>query len=99
MRVHVRRVRPEDDVALMKLYEWLDLDDRVSRFSSAYRPRFGISRDLATVEERGDDADVIVVSHRCGDAARHRVMNGHASLHPRVPVFVDAPHSHDRAAG
>jgi hypothetical protein len=47
MRIHIRPVRPEDDAALMKLYE----------------------------------------------------SKGHASLHPRVRVFVDPPLSHDRAAG
>ena len=54
---------PEDDVALMKLYESLDVDARVSRFSSAYHPPSGFSRDLTTVGERGGARIVAVLQN------------------------------------
>ena len=87
MRIHIRPVRPEDDVALMKLYESLDADDRVSRFASAYHPASGFYRDLTTVEERGG-ARVVAVLHDeflaedqiLGEAGYSRLPNGDGEL-------------------
>ena len=49
----IRPVRPEDDVALMDLYETLDIDDRYGRFFNAHHPHLGFYTELATVEEPG----------------------------------------------
>jgi len=85
--IHIRPVRPEDDGALMTLYESLDIDDRVSRFSSAFHPLPDFYRDLATVEERGG-ARIVAVLHEqqlgedriLGEAGYSRLPNGDGEL-------------------
>ena len=87
MEIHIRPVRPEDDAALMTLYESLDIDDRVSRFCSAFHPFPDFYRDLTTVESRGG-ARVVAVLHDqqvsedriLGEAGYSRLPNGDGEL-------------------
>lgn len=63
--IEIRPVRPDDDVALMALYEGLDPEDRQRRFFSVFHPKLAFFTTMATESDRGG-ARLVAVLHEAG---------------------------------
>jgi hypothetical protein len=86
-RLFIRPVRPEDDVALMKLYETLDTDGRYGRFFNAFHPHLDFCTELATVKQPGGARVVAVLPGAAtdddcivGEAGYNLLPNGNGEL-------------------
>jgi hypothetical protein len=86
-RLLIRPVRPEDDVALMELYETLDTDGRHGRFFNAFHPHLDFYTELATVEQPGGAHVVAVLPEAAtdedcivGEAGYNLLPNGDGEL-------------------